>query len=147
MSNVAEPCPGTAERSVLHVAAPAPGEQAGVALEGRSPIVDPSERLPVEPESPLKGAAPRPPGPMARFARETLKTAATLLMLVLAVLAALVIWDFYVTAPWTRDGTVRVQVASIAPRCQGRSRKSGSSTTNTSTRATCSMSSIPSIFR
>ena len=56
---------------------------------------------------------------MARFARDTLKTAATLLILVLAVLAALVIWDFYVTAPWTRDGSVRVQVASIAPEVQG----------------------------
>jgi len=38
---------------------------------------------------------------------------------VLAVLAALVIWDFYVTAPWTRDGRVRVQVASIAPQVSG----------------------------
>ena len=34
-------------------------------------------------------------------------------------LAALVIWDFYVTAPWTRDGSVRVQVASIAPQVSG----------------------------
>jgi RND family efflux transporter MFP subunit len=48
-----------------------------------------------------------------------LKTAATLLILALAVLAALVIWDFYVTAPWTRDGSVRVQVASIAPEVSG----------------------------
>ncbi|MDX6340117.1 MAG: hypothetical protein QOH87_255 [Trebonia sp.] len=56
---------------------------------------------------------------MARFARETLKTAATLLIVVLAVFAALVIWDSYVTAPWTRDGSVRVQVASIAPQVSG----------------------------
>jgi RND family efflux transporter MFP subunit len=56
---------------------------------------------------------------MAWFARETLKTAATLFIFALAVLAALVIWDFYVTAPWTRDGTVRVQVASIAPLVSG----------------------------
>ena len=48
-----------------------------------------------------------------------MKTAATLLIFVLAVLAALVIWDFYVTAPWTRDGRVRVQVASIAPQVSG----------------------------
>jgi multidrug resistance efflux pump len=33
---------------------------------------------------------------------------ATLLVLALAVLAALIIWDFYVTSPWTRDGSVRV---------------------------------------
>jgi RND family efflux transporter MFP subunit len=48
-----------------------------------------------------------------------LKTAATLLILGVAVLAALVIWDYYVTAPWTRDGSVRVQVASIAPQVSG----------------------------
>ena len=118
-SNVAEPCPGSAKRSVLHVAAAPGNEEAGAALEGRSPIADPSERLPVNPKSPLKGPAPGRPGRMARFARETLKTAATLLILVLAVLAALVIWDSYVTAPWTRDGSVRVQVASIAPEVSG----------------------------
>jgi len=56
---------------------------------------------------------------MARFAWTTLKTAATLLVLLLAVLAALIIWDSYVTAPWTRDGSVRVQVASIAPLVSG----------------------------
>jgi RND family efflux transporter MFP subunit len=56
---------------------------------------------------------------MARCARETLKTAASLLILVLAALATLVIWDSYVTAPWTRDGSVRVQVASIAPQVSG----------------------------
>jgi RND family efflux transporter MFP subunit len=118
-SNVAEPYPGAAERSVLHVAAPAPSEEAGAALEGCSPIAGPSERLRVDPKSPLKAPAPGRPGPMARFARETLKTAASLLILALAVLAALVIWDSYVTAPWTRDGSVRVQVASIAPQVSG----------------------------
>jgi multidrug resistance efflux pump len=56
---------------------------------------------------------------MARFARETLKTVATLLIFVLAVLAALIVWDSYVTAPWTRDGSVRVQVAGIAPQVSG----------------------------
>jgi RND family efflux transporter MFP subunit len=118
-SNVAEPSPGEAERSVLQVVPPAPSEEAGAALEGRSPIADPSERLPVDPKSPLRRLALRRPSRIARFARETLKTAATLLILVLAVLAALVIWDAYVTAPWTRDGSVRVQVASIAPQVSG----------------------------
>jgi RND family efflux transporter MFP subunit len=56
---------------------------------------------------------------MARFALATLKKAATLLILGVAVFAALVIWDYYVTAPWTRDGTVRVQVAGIAPQVSG----------------------------
>jgi RND family efflux transporter MFP subunit len=118
-SNVAEPNPGAAECSVLHVAAPAPSEEAGAALEGRSPIADPGEGLPVDPKPPLKGPAPGRPGRMARFARAAFKTMATLLILALAVFAALVIWDYYVTAPWTRDGSVRVQVASIAPQVAG----------------------------
>lgn len=117
--NVAEPRPGAGERSVLHVDSPAPSEEAGAALEWRSPTADRNERLHVHAKSLLKGPAPRRPGRMARFAREMLKTAATLLILVLAVLAALVIWDSYVTAPWTRDGSVRTQVASIAPQVSG----------------------------
>ena len=44
---------------------------------------------------------------------------ATLLVFALAVLAALIIWDFYVTSPWTRDGSVRVQVANVAPQVAG----------------------------
>ena len=36
-----------------------------------------------------------------------------------ALLAVIVIWDFYITSPWTRDGRVRVQVASIAPQVSG----------------------------
>ncbi|WP_245337975.1 biotin/lipoyl-binding protein, partial [Methylobacterium radiotolerans] len=33
--------------------------------------------------------------------------------------AAAFVWEFYVAAPWTRDGTVRVQVANIAPQVAG----------------------------
>lgn len=44
---------------------------------------------------------------------------ATALILGVAVLAATVVWQFYVTAPWTRDGRVRVQVANIAPQVSG----------------------------
>jgi multidrug resistance efflux pump len=36
-----------------------------------------------------------------------------------AIVMALVTWDYYVTAPWTRDGRVRVQVASVAPQISG----------------------------
>src|SRR5260370_7373647 len=114
-SNVAEADPEAAELSLLHVSSPAPRQEAGVALEARWPSADPSERLPVDPTPRLKGPVSGRPGRMARFARETLKTAATLLILVLAVLAALVIWDSYVTAPWTPDGSVPVQVAKIPP--------------------------------
>src|SRR6266702_2167030 len=35
------------------------------------------------------------------------KRLATLAIMLVAVLMALVTWDYYVTAPWTRDGRVR----------------------------------------
>ena len=43
----------------------------------------------------------------------------TLVIALVAIVMALVTWDYYVTAPWTRDGRVRVQVASIAPQISG----------------------------
>ena len=119
MPNLAEPGPAVIEHSVLQVTAAALTAEAGTALDGRPLIADRSERLPVEPKSPLKGPAAGRPGLMTRLARKALKTAATLLMLVLAAIAALVIWDSYVTAPWTRDGSVRAQVASVAPQVSG----------------------------
>jgi RND family efflux transporter MFP subunit len=76
------------------------------------------ERQPVDSKPPLKGPLKRPDR-LARFVRSSLKTVATLLILALAVLAALIIWDFYVTSPWTRDGSVRVQVANVAPQVSG----------------------------
>jgi RND family efflux transporter MFP subunit len=76
------------------------------------------DRQPVDSKQPLKGSVKRP-GRLARFAWSTLKTVATLLMLTIGVLAALMIWDFYVASPWTRDGSVRVQVASVAPQVLG----------------------------
>jgi multidrug resistance efflux pump len=44
---------------------------------------------------------------------------ATVVILACACLAAALVWQFYVTAPWTRDGRVRVQVASVAPQVSG----------------------------
>jgi multidrug resistance efflux pump len=67
----------------------------------------------------------RPPADASRpqqllhFVRFCGKTAATLAILGSAVLASLVIWDIYVTQPWTRDGRIRVQVASVAPQVSG----------------------------
>ncbi len=48
------------------------------------------------------------------------KRLATLAMALAAVLVSLVAWDHYLTAPWTRDGRVRVQVASVAAEVSGR---------------------------
>ncbi len=48
-----------------------------------------------------------------------IKRLATLALMAVAGLMALVTWDYYVTAPWTRDGRVRVQVAGVAPQVSG----------------------------
>jgi len=40
---------------------------------------------------------------------------ATLVMALVAVLISIVAWHHYVMTPWTRDGRIRVQVASVAP--------------------------------
>ncbi len=48
------------------------------------------------------------------------KHLATLAIALVAILIALVTWQHYVTAPWTRNGTVRVQVANIAPQIPGK---------------------------
>ena len=47
------------------------------------------------------------------------KRLATVGIALVAIAMALVTWDYYVTAPWTRDGRVRVQVASVAPQVSG----------------------------
>jgi multidrug resistance efflux pump len=47
------------------------------------------------------------------------KRLATLAIALLAILIALLTWQHYVMAPWTRDGTVRAQVASVAPLISG----------------------------
>jgi multidrug resistance efflux pump len=44
----------------------------------------------------------------------------TLGTVVLAVLLSWAMWQAYVTAPWTRDGTVRVYVVTMAPEVAGR---------------------------
>jgi multidrug resistance efflux pump len=55
----------------------------------------------------------------ARLLRSMSRRLATLAILLVAVLVSIVAWDQYVTTPWTRDGSVRVQVASIAPQVSG----------------------------
>ena len=47
------------------------------------------------------------------------RLAATGVILLVALVAAVFVWEFYVVAPWTRDGRVRVQVANIAPQVSG----------------------------
>jgi multidrug resistance efflux pump len=56
---------------------------------------------------------------LKRFGLRAGRVGATVTLFVVALLSASVIWDYYVTSPWTRDGRVRVQVASIAPQVSG----------------------------
>lgn len=72
----------------------------------------------------------RPPTrtmPSARPLRKTLrrfmlgagKHLATLGIALVAILISIATWQHYVTAPWTRNGSVRVQVANVAPQVSG----------------------------
>ncbi|MFB9268341.1 efflux RND transporter periplasmic adaptor subunit [Bradyrhizobium erythrophlei] len=48
-----------------------------------------------------------------------LRKLATAGIATVAVLGSLATWDLYNAAPWTRDGSVRVQVANVAPQISG----------------------------
>src|SRR6516164_936058 len=65
-------------------------------------------------------SAPRKRNPARRWTVTAVKQLATLGVALVAVAMALVTWDYYVTAPWTRDGRVRVQVARVAPEVSGK---------------------------
>jgi len=56
---------------------------------------------------------------IARVLRPWASRLATLVIALIAVLVSIVAWDHYVMAPWTRDGRLRVQVASVAPQISG----------------------------
>ena len=62
-----------------------------------------------------------PPPLTARRGRagKVVRLLATGVILLCAFVAAAFVWEFYVAAPWTRDGSVRVQVANIAPQVAG----------------------------
>jgi hypothetical protein len=58
-------------------------------------------------------------GGALRTARFVLRKVATAGIAVVAVAIALVTWNQYNAGPWTRDGRVRVHVASVAPQISG----------------------------
>ena len=89
---------------------------------------DPKKVAPAESEDGKSAPPPvEPPATHARFTKATgrsraakvFRLAATGLILIVAFVAAAFVWQFYVEAPWTRDGRVRVQVANIAPQVSG----------------------------
>jgi multidrug resistance efflux pump len=80
-------------------------------------------RREAEAESPLPAPSPEPePAPRAGRRR---RFRIFPLLIALAVIAAavalgLAMWDAYMGAPWTRDGTVRAYVVTMAPEVAGR---------------------------
>jgi RND family efflux transporter MFP subunit len=81
---------------------------------------DPGDR-PIIPSS-RKRVARRRSGAL-RTARFLLRKVATAAIVVVAVAVALVTWDQYNAGPWTRNGRVRVHVASVAPQISGQIRE------------------------
>jgi multidrug resistance efflux pump len=61
----------------------------------------------------------------------------TLTTVALAVPLGWAMWDAYMGAPWTRDGTVRVYVVTMAPEVAGRIVEFPVADNNSCTRATC----------
>jgi RND family efflux transporter MFP subunit len=79
---------------------------------------EPDARL----DLPLTSPAPAHSGPRGAardFLVKVAKHLATFAIALVALLIAALMWQQYVTAPWTRDGAVRVQVANIAPQVSG----------------------------
>lgn len=56
---------------------------------------------------------------MFEKARRALQYTITAVILCIAAIVAFVLWDYYTSAPWTRNGQVRVQTVNIAPRVSG----------------------------
>jgi multidrug resistance efflux pump len=56
---------------------------------------------------------------MFGVAGRAVRISVTALLLICALLALVAIWDHYLTAPWTRDGQVQVNVVSLAPQVSG----------------------------
>lgn len=56
---------------------------------------------------------------MNRLLALSTRVAITLGMVVLAAIVGLALWDYYMNAPWTRDGRVRADVVAIAPDVSG----------------------------
>lgn len=75
-------------------------------------------------EAAARGEVVWSPGPLGQGKEKSrpkiVPIAITLATVTLAVLLGWAMWDAYMGAPWTRDGTVRVYVVTIAPEVAGR---------------------------
>ena len=105
---------------------PQPATRAGTSDElpvQPQPSRDTTDRAPEVVPPPPSEAAPAKAAQretIKRVARSAGKRLSTLAIASLAVLVSLLTWQHYVNAPWTRNGTVRVQVANIAPQISGK---------------------------
>ncbi|KRB24074.1 hypothetical protein ASD99_29430 [Mesorhizobium sp. Root695] len=59
------------------------------------------------------------PSLVFRTLRRLGKLVATLGIAIVAIVLCLMTWQYYVMSPWTRNDTVRVQVANVAPQVAG----------------------------
>jgi multidrug resistance efflux pump len=85
--------------------------------------VDTKARRGVEGEScaPVRSPEPAPALPPARRQRfRIFPLLITLAVIAVAVVLGRAMWDAYMGAPWTRDGTVRAYVVTMAPEVAGR---------------------------
>ena len=120
---------GTADLTPERPAPSAPQASAlaktGTEATPRPPTLEPMARTATQSEErarqrvPIAGPSSGTRHPAHHWMLAAAKQLATLGLALIAILMALVTWDYYVTAPWTRDGRVRVQVASIAPQGLG----------------------------
>ncbi|CAA2137763.1 HlyD family secretion protein [Methylobacterium bullatum] len=56
---------------------------------------------------------------MKRFLVSSARFAITLVTVAIAVVVSLALWDYYMEAPWTRDGRVRADVVDVTPDVSG----------------------------
>jgi RND family efflux transporter MFP subunit len=104
---------------------PQPASSSGSSQTDTLPELKPvarakSEQPPLYEQKPFVPVKPRARRrATAQFMWSMSRRLATLAIFLVAVFVSIMAWDEYVTAPWTRDGRVRVQVASVAPQVPG----------------------------
>lgn len=115
----------TVPRKASQPASPGSAPAQAETSDGTSQVNEVARTTPDQPRSDtLKASAPKGQSSArnrgAGLRLSVSRRLATLAITLLAVLVSIVTWDIYVTAPWTRDGRIRVQVANVAPEVSGK---------------------------